>query len=333
MLSACKGTLGIEIFSPHRFVSRFFFNNLNNEYCKCQWWETTENVKIMKTANIATEVHDSEPITIIRPTSGWISIDFFEIWKYRELLLILAWRNTIVRYKQSVIGIAWAIIRPVTSMVVFSIIFGNLAKLPSDGVPYPIFTFVALIPWGYFSGCLTQTGNSLIGGGHLIKKVYFPRLILPLSHVFTGFVDFCISFVVLMGMMIWYRDSITLTWGVFCLPLFLILTIMSAFSMGLWFCSFMVKYRDIGFLIPYILQVWLYITPVAYTAGLVPEKWRLVYALNPMASVIDGFRWALLGKTEPHWGAMALSSLVITIILITGLLYFKRTERTFADVV
>ena len=276
---------------------------------------------------------NSEIITIIEPSKGRFKIDFQEIWRYRELLLMLAWRNTIVRYKQSVIGIAWAIIKPVTSMVIFSVIFGKLAKLPSDGVPYPLFTYVALIPWGYFSGCLTQTANSLVGGGHLSKKVYFPRLILPLSHVFTGLIDFFVSSFVLVGLMLWYRDSVQLTWGIFCLPVFLLLAVLSAFSVGLWLSSFMVKYRDVSFLIPYILQVWLYITPIAYTAALVPEKWRLVYAINPMVSVVDGFRWALLGKTLPNWEGVAISSLIILVLLISGLFYFRATEKTFTDIV
>ena len=276
----------------------------------------------------------TEIITVIEPSKGWIKLNLGEIWRYRELLIMLAWRNTIVRYKQSVIGITWVIIRPVISMLVFTVIFGHLAKLPSDGIPYPIFTFTALLPWGYFSGCLTQTGNSLVGGGNLIKKVYFPRLILPLSHIFTGLVDFFISFLVLVGMMVWYRDYITITWGGVCmLPLFLLFAMLSALASGLWLSSFMVKYRDVRFLLPYIIQIWQYITPVAYTASLVPDKWRLVYAINPMVSVIDGFRWALLGRAEPNWAGMLTSLSVVLIVLGTGLVYFRWTERTFADII
>ena len=264
---------------------------------------------------------------------GWSSLNLSEIWHYRELLLVLIWRNTVVRYKQSVAGVAWALIKPVTSMVVFTLIFGQIARLPSDGIPYPIFTYVALLPWGYFSGCLVQTSNSLVGGASLLKKVYFPRLILPISHIFSGLIDFLISFIVLIGMMAWYKDYITFTWRVTTIPIFLVLAMVSAFAIGLWLSSIMVKYRDIAHMLPFITQIWQYLTPVAYTASLVPETWRLVYALNPVTSVVNGFRWALLGLAEPHWGGMALSAAMIVLILILGLYYFRRVERTMVDIV
>ena len=275
----------------------------------------------------------SEPITIIEPTKGWLSLNLREVWRYRELLQLLVWRNTVVRYKQSVVGIGWAIIKPVTSMIIFSIILGRVAKLPSDGIPYPIFTYVALLPWNYFAGCLSGSSGSLVGGAGIVSKVYFPRLILPLSTLFTGLVNFCISFTVLIGMMIWYRDQITVTWGIVLLPAFLLLAMMTALAVGLWLSSFMVKYRDVGHLLGYIAQVWMYLTPVAYTSTLVPARWRLVYGLNPMAGVVDGFRWALLGRSQPHWGALALGTAVTIVILIGGLYYYRRTERTFVDIV
>lgn len=270
---------------------------------------------------------------VIEPSKGWLSINLREIWRYRELLQLLVWRNTIVRYKQSVAGIGWAVIQPVTSMVVFSVIFGQLAKLPSDGIPYPIFTYVALLPWNYFAGCLSGSSQSLVGGAHLVSKVYFPRLILPLSTLFTGLVDFAVSFTVLIGMMVWYRHQIAVTWGIVLLPMFLLMAMMAALAVGLWLTSLMVKYRDVQHVLPFLVQVWMYLTPVAYSAGLIPDRWRLVYALNPMAGVIDGFRWALLGRSQPNWGAMAISAVATTVLLLSGLYYFRRTEKTFVDIV
>ena len=272
-------------------------------------------------------------ITIIKPSKGWLPLNLREVWNYRELLLVLIWRNTIVRYKQSIAGIAWALIKPITSMVVLSLIFGQIAKLPSDGIPYPIFTYVALLPWGYFSGCFIQTSNSLVGGASLLKKVYFPRLILPMSHIFAGLIDFLISFIVLIGMMVWFREYITLSWRIITLPVFLVIAMLSAFAAGLWLGSLMVKYRDIAHMLPFITQIWQYMTPVAYTATLVPETWRLYYSLNPITNVVDGFRWALLGLTQPHWGGMAISIVLIACLLISGLYYFRHVERTMADIV
>ena len=284
------------------------------------------------TATGSTEIQ-SDFITIIEPSSGWLPLNLREVWNYRELLMILVWRNTVVRYKQSIAGISWALIKPVTSMVVFSLIFGQIASLPSDGIPYPIFTYVALLPWGYFSGCLVQTSNSLVGGANLLKKVYFPRLILPMSHIFTGLIDFMISFIVLIGMMVWYRDHITLSWRIATLPMFLILVMLAAFAVGLWLSALMVRYRDIAHLLPFITQIWQYLTPVAYTASLVPDTWRLYYAFNPLANVVNGFRWALLGLPEPHWFGMIISTISLVIILIAALYYFRHIERTMVDVV
>ena len=291
-----------------------------------------------KTAPVSrddSELHAQAPRHIIvrEPSRGWLSLNLREVWRYRELLGLLVWRNIIVRYKQSVVGIGWAIIRPVTSMVVFSVIFGKLAKLPSDGIPYPIFTYVALLPWNYFSGCLNGTSDSLVGAKAIATKVYFPRLILPLSYLFTGLVDFSIAFLVLVGMMCWYHEFITVRWYVVFLPFFMLLAMAAALACGLWLGSLMVRYRDVKHLLSYVTQVWMYLTPVAYSASLVPGRWRLVYSLNPMAGVIDGFRWALLGKTAPHWGGLALSVCLVFVVGISGLYYFRRTESTFADIV
>jgi len=275
----------------------------------------------------------SELVTTIERSRGWLSLNLREVWRYRDLLQLLVWRNLAVRYKQSFIGIGWAIIRPVTTMITFSVIFGGLAKLPSDGIPYPIFTYVALLPWAYFSGCLTGTSGSLVGGAGMMSKVYFPRLILPLSRLFSGLVDFCIAFAVLISMMVWYRSSITVTWGVVFLPLFLLLAMTSALAVGLWLSSLMIKYRDVKLMLPFLTRTWMYMTPVAYTASLVPAKWRLLYALNPMVGVVNGFRWALLGRTQPDWSGMAVSAVVTLVLLVGGLYYFRRTERNYVDIV
>ena len=274
------------------------------------------------------------PHALIRePVRSWLSLDLRDVWRHRELLALLVWRNLIVRYKQSVVGIGWAVIRPVTSMVVFSVIFGKLAKLPSDGVPYPIFTYIALLPWNYFAGCLNGTSNSLVDAKAIATKVYFPRLILPLSYLFTGLVDFCIAFLVLVVMMCWYHDFVSVSWHVLLLPLFMLLAMLTALACGLWLGSLMVKYRDVKQLLSYMIQVWMYLTPVAYSTSLVPDRWRFVYSLNPMACVIDGFRWALLGRAAPHWGGMAVSLCVVVLLGFSGLYYFRRTESTFADIV
>lgn len=261
-------------------------------------------------------------------------IDWGELWRYRELLGLLVWRNTVVRYKQSVIGIGWAILKPVIQMVIFSIIFGRLAGLPSDGLPYPIMLYVGLLPWLYFASCLSGAGNSLVTGAHLIRKGYFPRLILPLSQLVTGLVDFLFSFIVLLGMMAWYRDSISVTWyGVLCLPVFLALAMLSGLAVGLWATALMVKYRDIQQLLPFVLEMWKYLTPVVYSASLIPDRFRLLFSLNPMTGVVDGFRWALLGVSVPDWRSIAISTAKTFALLIGGLHYFRWTERTMVDIV
>ncbi len=260
-----------------------------------------------------------------------MTLNLGEVWAYRELLSMLVWRDVSVRYKQSLVGIGWAIIQPLFTMIIFTIIFGRFAKLPSDGVPYPVFSFCALLPWNYFSRSLGGASDSLVSSANLITKVYFPRLILPLSRVFTGLVDFAISFLVLLAMMVWYR--ITPTIGLLLLPLLICIAMITALGIGLWLTALNVKYRDIAFVVPFITQFWMFASPVAYSTSIVPQKWQWLYGLNPMAGVIEGFRWALLGKTAPDFAMMLASFVGICVIFITGLIYFKRMERTFADVV
>jgi lipopolysaccharide transport system permease protein len=261
---------------------------------------------------------------------GWIAINFAELWQYRELLFFQALRDIKVRYKQTFLGAAWAILQPVLTMVVFSIFFGNLAGVPSDGVPYPVFAFCALVPWQLFAYALTHSSNSLVDSANVLTKVYFPRLILPLASVLAGLVDFVIACLALVGMMLYY--SIVPGWAMLTLPLFTMLALAAALAVGLWLSALNVKYRDVRYTIPFLAQLWLFVTPVAYSSSLVPEKWQSIYGINPMAGVVDGFRWALLGKTPP--GPMLLVSVAATaLLLLGGLFYFRRMEKTFADIV
>jgi lipopolysaccharide transport system permease protein len=274
---------------------------------------------------------ESQTSLILRPPSGWASIGFRELWEYRELLYFLTWRDIKVRYKQTVLGAAWAIIQPFFMMVVFSLFFGYLARVPSDGIPYPIFTFCALLPWQLFAHALNESSNSLVANERLITKVYFPRLVVPLSAVLGGLVDFAIAFVILLGMMAYYHIVPTLM--IFMLPLFVLLAIMTALAVGLWLSALNVQYRDVRYTITFITQFWLFATPVAYSSSLVPERWRALYGLNPMAGVVEGFRWALLGKTEGPGAMLYVSTGVVILLLVGGLYYFRRMEQTFADVV
>lgn len=274
---------------------------------------------------------DSPIQTIIKPSKGWSFPDFREVWKYRELLYFLVWRDVKVRYKQTILGAAWAVIQPFFTMVVFSIFFGRFAKVPSDGLPYPIFAYSALIPWHYFANALSQSGQSLVTEQRLITKVYFPRIIVPMSPVFSGLVDFVLAFSVLIGMMFWYK--ITPNIGLLALPLWTLLAMMTSFAVGVWLSALNVKYRDIRHTIPFLTQLWMFSTPIAYPSSIVPERWRFIYGLNPMSGVVEGFRWGLLGKKLPSLEMVAISVGIILILLIGGLIYFRRTERTFADIV
>jgi len=281
----------------------------------------------------ATKLQPIADISVIRiePSRGWVSIELSELWTYRELLYFLIWRDVKVRYKQTVIGIGWAILQPLLTMVIFTMIFGNFAKIPSDGLPYPVFAFTALLPWNLFAGALNRCTLSLVGSANLITKVYFPRLIVPVSAIISGIIDFAIAFVFLLGLMLWFH--IVPTWGAIALPIFLLLTLITALAVGLWLSALDVRYRDVGHAIPFLIQIWMFLSPVAYPLSVVPEKWRLLYSLNPMVGVIEGFRWALLGRESPDFKVIAVSTAVVVALLLSGLVYFKRIERTFADVV
>jgi lipopolysaccharide transport system permease protein len=275
-------------------------------------------------------VSDSSVI-YLRPTRGWASLNLGEVWRYRELLYFLVWRDIKVRYKQTVLGASWAIIQPFFTMVVFSLFFGRLAQIPSDGVPYPIFSFAALVPWTFFANGLGQSANSLVGSQQLIKKVYFPRLAIPIATVLSGIVDFGLAFLMLLGMMVFY--GVALTTNVIWLVPLLLLALITSLGVGLWFSALNVQYRDVRYVVPFLVQIWLFATPIAYPSSLLDEPWRTVYAINPMVGVVEGFRWALLG-TETAPGPMILvSSVVAVALLVGGAFYFRRMEQTFADVV
>ncbi len=268
---------------------------------------------------------------VIEPPRRWEALSLREFWKYRELLYFLIWRDVKVRYKQTVIGAAWAILQPFLTMVVFSIIFGGLIRVPSDGVPYPVFSYAALLPWNFFAAALNRSGNSLVYDTNLISKVYFPRLILPLSAVLSMTLDFAVAFVILLAMMFFY--GIVPGVAVLSLPLFLLLALMTALGCGLWLSALNVKYRDIAYVIPFLTQFWFFITPVAYPSSIIPEAWRALYGLNPMSGVVEGFRWALLGTARAPDTLIFVSTVVVAVLLSGGLLYFRRMENEFADVV
>ena len=268
---------------------------------------------------------------VIQPASGWEGLGLRELWRYRELIYFLTWRDIKVRYKQTALGAAWAILQPVLTMLIFSIIFGELARLPSEGIPYPIFTYTALLPWQLFAFSLVTSSNSLVGSQNLVSKVYFPRLVIPIASVLPALVDFALSFVVLAGMMAFYR--IPLTPRVLALPLLLGLAMMTALAVGIWLSALNVEYRDVRYVVPFLTLFWQYATPVAYSSSLIPDRWRLLYGLNPMTGVVEGFRWALLGTDTGPGLTMAVSAAIALLVLISGLFYFRSMERTFADTI
>ncbi len=267
----------------------------------------------------------------IERSRGWVALQLKELWAYRELLYFLIWRDVKVRYKQTALGVSWAIIQPVFTMVLFSLFFGRLAKMPSDGIPYPLFSYAALVPWTFFSHGLTLASNSLVGSANLIKKVYFPRLAIPIASVTSGVIDFAIAFIVLLGMMIYY--GIVPTLNVIWLPLLLLITCITSLGVSLWLSALNVQFRDVRYMIPFLTQLWLFATPIAYPSSLLSEPWRTLYSLNPMVGVVEGFRWALLGTETAPGPILIVSSLAALALLVGGAFYFRRLEKTFADVV
>jgi len=272
-----------------------------------------------------------EEVLIIRPTRGWGSLNLRDLWIYRELVYFLTWRDLKVRYKQTALGAAWAILQPVLSMVVFSVFFCGLLNVPSDGIPYPVFSYTGLLPWGVFSKALNDAGRSLVTNRTMITKIYFPRMVIPLASVLAGVVDFLIAFVVLLGLMLYFQ--IKPTSNVWTLPFFLLLALITALGVGLWLSAMNVLYRDIGYIIPFLTQLWFYMTPIVYPSSEIPEQYQLLYALNPMVGVVEGFRWALLGTDTAPGPMVAVSAVIAVLMLVSGMFYFRRMERTFADMV
>ena len=287
----------------------------------------------MNTADVAFRVAVEPPRGALRiePSRGWTSLALRELWAYRELIYFLTWRDLKVRYKQTALGAAWAVIQPFFTMVVFSVFFGRLARIPSDGIPYPIFSYAALVPWTFFANGLGQSTNSLVGSANLIKNVYFPRLAIPLATVLSETVDFAIAFVVLVGMMLYYR--ITPTANVVWLPLLLLLAVTTSLGVGLWLSALNVQFRDVRYVVPFITQFWMFATPIAYPSSLLSQQWHALYALNPMVGVVEGFRWALLGTHTAPGPMLAASSTMALAMLVGGAYYFRRMEKRFADVV
>jgi lipopolysaccharide transport system permease protein len=278
-----------------------------------------------------TDADTTPPVVRIEPSRGWAALDLAELWRYRELLYFLIWRDVKVRYKQTALGAAWAILQPIFTMLAFSLFFGRLAGLPSDGVPYPVFSFVALVPWTFFANGVTQAANSLVGSQNLLQKVYFPRLTIPAAALFAGLIDFALAFLVLLAMLPLWHVPIPAR-AVLVLP-FLLLALVTGLGAGLWLAALNVQYRDVRHAVPFLLQLWLFATPIAYPISLVPQAWRVVYGINPMAGVVAGFRWALLGTGAAPGPALAVSAGAALALLAGGVLYFRRLERTFADVV
>jgi lipopolysaccharide transport system permease protein len=270
-------------------------------------------------------------VVVIRPSHGWAPLQLRDLWQYRELLYFLIWRDVKVRYKQTALGAAWAILQPFLAMVIFSVFFGRLAGMPSDGVPYPIFAYTGLVPWTFFAYGLNQASNSLVGGANLVKKVYFPRLIMPLAAVLSGVIDFALAFLVLIGLMLFYGmvPSLAVLW----LPLFGLLAMITALSVALWLSALNVEYRDVRYVVPFLTQFWLFATPIAYPSSLLSEPWRTLYGINPMVGVVEGFRWTLIGAGSPPGAMLIVSSVVALALLVGGAFYFRRMEATFADVV
>lgn len=293
--------------------------------------QTTLEEKTLKEPIVAAGQVPELRLVRIRPPRGWAALELREVWDYRELLYFLAWRDVKIRYKQTVLGIAWVVLQPLATTLIFTVIFGNLAKIPSENLPYAVFAMAGLIPWNYFSAAFSRGGASLVGNANLISKVYFPRLIIPISSILGGLIDSAIVFVVLLVLMLFY--GIVPTWAVVTLPLFLLLAVATALGVSLWLSALNVQYRDVGYLVPFIAQFWMYATPVVYPASMIPEQWRLLYSLNPMTGVVEGFRWALFGTGQGPGLELAVSVATVVLLVVSGLYFFKRMEETFADVV
>ena len=272
----------------------------------------------------------SERVTVIQPPTGWYSINPGEVWAYRDLLLLLAWRDISARFRQSLVGWGWAILKPLLSAIIYTLVFSVFVKIDTE-VPYPIFAFAALIPWMYFSTALSGITSSVVGGGSLLTKVYFPRLILPLASVIVGLVELLLQLCVLAALMAWYHY--VPGWPLLFLPVLILLTVLTALAFGIWMTALNVRFRDVGMAVPFLIQIWMYLCPIMYPITLVPEKWRTLYAMNPMVGVIEGFRWSLLGTEPPNWGILGISAIMLAVLLIAGLAYFRRIETTFADVI
>jgi lipopolysaccharide transport system permease protein len=277
--------------------------------------------------------HASQPVvptTVVQPRRPFWNLELGHLWEYHELLFFMVWRDVKVRYKQTALGVAWAVLQPLLATLIFSIFFGRLAKMPSDGIPYPVFAYVAFVPWQYFANALAESSNSLVASQNLIKKVYFPRLIIPMGSVIAGLVDFCFAFIILIAMMCYY--GIRPSSSIFLFPIFLLLAVATALAAGLWLSALNVQFRDVKHTIPFLVQFWFFATPVVYPSSIVPAKWRTWYGLNPMAGVVEGFRYTVLGKGHP--GPMIwVSAAAVAVMLIGGILYFRRMESTFADIV
>jgi lipopolysaccharide transport system permease protein len=300
--------------------------------------ERTEGVNLQMSSPVkgigsraSLESLGTKPTVVILPQKGLLQLDLWDIWQYRELLYFLVWRDLKVRYKQTVIGAAWAILQPMTMMIIFTVIFGMFAKLPSDNLPYPIFAYTALLPWNYFSEALSRGSISVVNEANLIQKIYFPRLLLPMAGVVSPLVDFMPAFGLLLVMMTWY--GVQLSWAILTLPMFLLFALLMALSVSLWLSALNVRFRDVKHTVPFLIQVWLYASPVAYPISLVPQEWRVLYSLNPMVGVVEGFRWAILNKESPDFAIMTFSAIAVFVLFLSGLAFFKHMERSFADVI
>lgn len=276
-----------------------------------------------------TPIHVKE--RIIEPTHGWVNLQLRELWEFRELLYFFTWRDIKVRYKQTILGASWAIIQPFFTMVIFSLFFGSLAQIPSDGIPYPIFSYTALVPWQFFASGLGQAANSLVGSAHMLRKIYFPRLVMPVATILSNLVDFVLAFAVLLAMMVYF--GIMPTANIIWLPFFLLLALITALGAGLWLSVMNVQFRDIRYAVPFITQFWFFATPITYPSSLLDEPWRTIFGLNPMVGVVEGFRWVLLDSNQPPGMMAAVSAVAAVLLLVSGLFYFRRMEKTFADVV